>query len=890
MITKIRRISISFWTAVTVLGSMILSPVAHASTQTLSGYIIADRTLSAVDGPYEVTGTVIIPQGVTLTIDPGVEIINKASYRDLFSIEAGGVLNIGGSGAPVTIRGGTGLVFSASGSVMATNVQFLATGSLGWFSGYSTASTHSITNSEFRSTPCGGGIPANMVFRGNVLKNSPCSFQGTVSGNLFISGTSSDCAIYVGQPVVISGNEFRGFSANNAVCITGAYSADARGNYWGTTDQSLISAMVFDVNDGGTVPGVVETSGELGAQPDGIVEPFATVSVPQAPTLNVKTAYESRGNWNLAVQEGETGNLPILRCFLEARDQQNSEWRLLGQNCLPSDYWLNRGVISSSNDSNVFEIRYRVANAEGIGPWSNVLSLKFANTQSSTLVKTQKQVLSGGFARSNAFTVSWTHRNVCRASYRIAGVCPIESLGIRYRASTGNTWLDQDLNLPLTPDDKYQVTITGLKPATSYRYQVGVKNLAGWVWSQEYPAYTAGTRSNRVKVIDSNGQPLANAKVSFSKNTGGYRSSALVSTNSSGIAVLPGTPAGPGILTISSGNLVNGLKITGAVAVGFGAGMVQINLPEAPNLNTVVVSAKTADGTPIQGAKVQLTDNLEGLEPDISQRQINGIVFKAGVPTTAANAVTDSNGSAQFTGLIDVGGTSPYYANVLVESGSLSAIQAERIETNNTQVWFPFVPYALSQVVTSTTSLGGFAEIEVTGFNNDFTVDPDQPGVADGDRLSVSIVGPPGVSLACKSGAATSPTAFLDDMGKAKLSFCVNAAGDYWVVGNGILDNESFAFLPVGSAPSVPQSGAVSFNAKGFTATWVAPKYNVPGTALSYRVRYRLVGTTTWRSLTPTGLLVSGSGLVSGKKYEFGFTAKNSIGFGPELIVVFTAP
>ena len=50
-------------------------------TQSISGTLALDTTLTAAGGPYVVTGNVTVPPGVTLTIDPGTSIYFASGTR-----------------------------------------------------------------------------------------------------------------------------------------------------------------------------------------------------------------------------------------------------------------------------------------------------------------------------------------------------------------------------------------------------------------------------------------------------------------------------------------------------------------------------------------------------------------------------------------------------------------------------------------------------------------------------------------------------------------------------------------------------------------------------------------------------------------------------------------
>ena len=98
----------STWTPRALLGLaalwslFALTSAAYAAVN-VSGNINADTTWTAADSPYTLTGTVTVPVGVTLTIEPGATVVGAGST---FEITVRGTLNASGTAeAPILFRG-----------------------------------------------------------------------------------------------------------------------------------------------------------------------------------------------------------------------------------------------------------------------------------------------------------------------------------------------------------------------------------------------------------------------------------------------------------------------------------------------------------------------------------------------------------------------------------------------------------------------------------------------------------------------------------------------------------------------------------------------------------------------------------------------------------------
>lgn len=102
----------------------VAAPTAQAAEPTTVGGAITEDTTWTVDGsPYQVAKTVIVPEDVTLTIEPGVTVLRDEAANNLYSLfEVGGTLSAEGTdAAPVTFTGAsTPLVGGRPGETMST--------------------------------------------------------------------------------------------------------------------------------------------------------------------------------------------------------------------------------------------------------------------------------------------------------------------------------------------------------------------------------------------------------------------------------------------------------------------------------------------------------------------------------------------------------------------------------------------------------------------------------------------------------------------------------------------------------------------------------------------------------------------------------------------------
>ena len=276
-----------------ILASFIPGPAAQAASFT-GGLLAQDTTLTASGGPYLLTQAIQIPAGVTLTLEPGT-VIRANGANALFWVN--GTLNsMGTADLPVRFIGShlTGTVFYTRDAGSACHIHLSHTyvdgmnrASLVVATGYGQSCDYNLEDSEFVRLPDWSYFwyPNGLQVRRNVFVNfggfsigyrSSQWNQPVLENNLFIGGPASGGALigawaaYDGQ-LVVRNNEFRGgaFRAIEASSTYGNNTLDARSNYWGTTDTSIIKTMIMDNTKSMGFGGPIDVSGALSSPPSG---------------------------------------------------------------------------------------------------------------------------------------------------------------------------------------------------------------------------------------------------------------------------------------------------------------------------------------------------------------------------------------------------------------------------------------------------------------------------------------------------------------------------------------------------------------------------------------------------------------------------------------------
>lgn len=232
----------------------------------VGGIISADTTWSLEHSPYLITSEVQIDHNATLTIEPGVE-VRGGAIRVWGALHAAGV-----SGAPVVLRD----VTVSGGSPDESRPYFMLLDHTEFFdvdflppTGDAAYGSFTVQNSTIHSGFGGVHIwyptsPAtfyNNRFLAPAHINAGHRASGVVSfvGNTFVAGGLLENWAAYDAPMIVQGNNF--LDTSFRVALRPGYSSsdiDARGNYWGTTDESVIESMISDRNDSLDYPSYIE--------------------------------------------------------------------------------------------------------------------------------------------------------------------------------------------------------------------------------------------------------------------------------------------------------------------------------------------------------------------------------------------------------------------------------------------------------------------------------------------------------------------------------------------------------------------------------------------------------------------------------------------------------
>jgi hypothetical protein len=256
-------------------------PVAAAASScgpTIVGGVLAtNATWTASCNPYLVASTVQIQQGVTLTIEPGV-LIQAGSINTMFVNH--GVISALGTNANRIVfdgQGHTSSFFSAKSAPQSAhvNLDYVVVrdgGSLWPATGFSQPALLTLRHSLIQNLNGWSYLwypPADEYIEYNTFINAagfsvghswPNKFYFT--SNRFVSRHPSAPQYWVeswNQTAEVHQNSFEN-AGQMALKLKSGYSSggiDGTQNYWGTSDESVIGAMIFDDNDDITTPGFI---------------------------------------------------------------------------------------------------------------------------------------------------------------------------------------------------------------------------------------------------------------------------------------------------------------------------------------------------------------------------------------------------------------------------------------------------------------------------------------------------------------------------------------------------------------------------------------------------------------------------------------------------------
>lgn len=329
---------IAFLTAIIISGLTLAGTVhfstVHASTE-VTGIINSDTTWTQANSPYTLTGNVLVNNGVTLTIDPGVT-INLNSYYIMVN---GTLQSLGSTTNPITFNGGqiifteyctdwnesTGVGCIIQNAVLSSYINVEGgmlnisnnniTGAINVDGGIPQISNNTIQNqgiylglhsknstiSNNIISGCSTGIAtlldhySSSIIQGNLIINNTKGIHlgswFTESGHPIVQNntiTNNENGISLGSlgdqfsPIIKFNNIFDNINYNMIVDSEFPLNTNATYNWWGTTDTEAINQSIYDFNDDFNL-GTVD------------FDPFLTELNPEAPLIPTFTITASAG-------------------------------------------------------------------------------------------------------------------------------------------------------------------------------------------------------------------------------------------------------------------------------------------------------------------------------------------------------------------------------------------------------------------------------------------------------------------------------------------------------------------------------------------------------------------------------------------------------------------
>lgn len=489
----------------------------------------------------------------------------------------------------------------------------------------------------------------------------------------------------------------------------------------------------------------------------------------------------------------------------------------------------------------VVEVRVSAVSAAGIGAASEQFTAVTANPPQ----------------RPSAPTVTSTTGSSVTISWRPTS-SPYEPL-LDYRVDWSTdriTWQSRTATAA-----ESSATITGLATGSAVLIRVSATNASGRSpFSETVTAYTTGLVSHTIAVRDAFDQPVYGGQVTWRKRDGSFQSALDYGLTVDGLATFPYIPAGPVDVTLRDVQLLGGAiaNYQATTVIGF-ANASTITLPAEPSESQHVVSVVLANGLPIVGAHVSVS-NLVG------SANVDGAVFTT--PTVVTEGVTNEYGEVYLSGYSsDDSIVSVEYADgILIQrtSGPLGDGDAEFVLEEMPWIETPVVSVepAAGSLVTLTLKAQGASS--ATNRSTRAAV-----------GATVSISAPAGSNPKCK-GSQMSST--VDANGTATLKVCASKSGRYVIRGKGVISTGAVALNVKGSAPlSVTNARAVSPSHGNVTVSWQAPRFNGGNPVSKYTVTLtkgkkkmtkvvtgtsaqftKLPGTTKW-SVTVTATSKSGT-------------------------------
>lgn len=260
------RLTISF-AVISFIFFCCFVPDKSAKADTNVGGIISSNTVWSInDSPYIITNTVQIPEGVTLTIEPGVT-VTKQSEGDMFLLR--GKLLAHGTADKKIVFDGSNIsdFFHITGyknALVDIKYSIVKNGNIFWsdygHSGYLLLRNSELINLNAKSSivfPYGNSdISFNkFINTGGFRILASDGYQVTIKNNLFYNNKPDLSFVLEGyndyySDIVLKYNSFIEMDGAFLRLLPNSISSfSAVENYWGTQDASIIESMIYDKND-----------------------------------------------------------------------------------------------------------------------------------------------------------------------------------------------------------------------------------------------------------------------------------------------------------------------------------------------------------------------------------------------------------------------------------------------------------------------------------------------------------------------------------------------------------------------------------------------------------------------------------------------------------------
>ncbi|MBF0384615.1 MAG: right-handed parallel beta-helix repeat-containing protein, partial [Candidatus Omnitrophica bacterium] len=256
-----------------LIGLIFLGPALTFAETYVSGTISTNTTWTLSNSPYIVTGNVTVNSGVTLTIEPGVEV----KFDGLYNLDTYGVLRavgttesrikfISNKASPVAYDWGSIVIRSSSSVIDYTEIRHGGSGV------YIASNSARVANSIIENNINGiytdrEGSYTYPVIENNTIQNNTESGVYTrqdamaiIRNNVIINNGQYGIrlrALYAEFPgnTVINNNSIYGNTTYNIYCDNpngydlSGYRVNAESNWWGTVDVNAVMAGIRDYHD-----------------------------------------------------------------------------------------------------------------------------------------------------------------------------------------------------------------------------------------------------------------------------------------------------------------------------------------------------------------------------------------------------------------------------------------------------------------------------------------------------------------------------------------------------------------------------------------------------------------------------------------------------------------